>query len=1767
MVSATARNRRVNRPGIAAVLALLTLSACMIGGAGQTFEEEVRFQAVAIEHGWNYGTEWWWVGFDESVGGLLDMCYPLMVSSCGGCPGGGYVDPEISPGDRVEVYGLHKFNAAADPCSSVALSREDYYIIRAGSSENQCPVAAFDATPTAGTAPLTVTLTDRAYDPDGTVIWRMWLLDDVPIATAGGTITHVFSNAGTFSICLWIMDNEGCERTECRQIQVSGGTPTEECDTKARGRVVGSPIIDHAPDSGHFTLQVTEVLRNGSGRVSVGQSIEVRVTERASEILAPLQSGDCVEVCGNWDTQIYCWPPGYVREIQCAAESLGCISGQVVDSESREGIAGAIVAVASGPTAASTTSDAAGYFKLCNLKPGQYSITATKTGYTLVAPGSVSVVEGSACEHCSSVVVSMRRAASSKPDLIITGITCTPAEPSVGSRVAIGAVLKNVGTSPAGAFSTAFSHEGTAIGTVSTSGLAAGATVAISLAGWAGTPAWAWLNECGTDHRISGFVDSGKQVAEADENNNEGALQLRIKCLNGLIRDWLIVGPFSYASSDAQTAFGNDYLQGEATVMPTSGTTSGGKSWREQHDSDDYIDFNSLFSPNDTAVAYANVYVNSPREQTVQLRVGSDDAIKVWLNGQLVHENYADRPAAPDQDIKAITLKSGWNRLLVKVLERYGDWGFYARLTDTAGNEVSGLTYSLTPPADEQPDFVGEEFTFHCIVEAELTGQIECSLRYRNDLGENATVLFLFKKAETGEVVGQAAPIAPPGSGQVGGMFECKEPGQYKISWKAFRTSDTHLENPVAGCKSTEQLAASCPCAGRSGFDSAISDSSGGAILYISGYGLRVAVKDQAGQPVPGLTVEGFDLGSGILVFAGSEGYYPGLTFVRTSGQAAPPTGAAEPPELQSGPKFAWIPVIIVAIAIYSVAERIYHYTSQPEEWPFQSEIEQSGNVGHNCVRLDGGDLLGALSILGAGGVGFGVISIVRGGATVATLGWTAIGLEIAELRFLANTLLKIGGISEVDIFTWCEHWYEFFDPGEKVKIPFALFDVGEVQQKQGSIAGTVRDEGGRAVPGARVEVFGKLGTGSKTTDQKGSYVVPGLQIGTGYTVAVTRAAGYKLPPQVAGVEVRENACTTVDFTLQGAGAPVNKGCISGRVVTAAGKGLGGVIVDISGPIGTQRPTGPDGGFRFDGLTVGTYSVGITDVDGYEHATRTNGVIVKEGDCATASFTLTESVAKLPDLRVLIDRVEPVTVCPGGAATVYYTVTNAGRKQSSQCKLGFYFNATAGDTTTDPIHQPGVEPLQPGAAVTGMTSVPTASTAGLPPKTYHLTAFVDSLGWVDETNDHNNKDSEPVRVTTCPGPKAMVIQGTGQVDLVITDPDGLIICSTGSAVPGSTYERVDIDGDGRLEIEVVVPERKEGAYDVRVVPTPEAERGDMYSVTVTSQGHSTRLVENVQVGEIPDLPYSYNGETHSLSLARGMNMIAMSHAPEDSAPDRVFRDVAGKLNLRHWDSSTRSWASVGNGRLDAVAPMEGYWIWVPDEVTVDIAGTSLVGNQALPLGRRGWQQIGVPYDVAWGEGGGGTIHVEHAGETKSLADAIRLGWISGTAWAWDGAAQEWVTLRGDRGATLMPWIGYWIYTYEDDVVLRFFDSPGGSEPVPAGLQPRGAPPSMAANSAEEETDQPLSALRIVSVPNPTGDVTVFEVRGTCTCRIDGLRIEVYDLSGQQVWAGHSASAELPWDTNDTSGEPLPNGIYLAVALVRVDGRWESAPVWKLAIVR
>jgi CubicO group peptidase (beta-lactamase class C family) len=86
-----------------------------------------------------------------------------------------------------------------------------------------------------------------------------------------------------------------------------------------------------------------------------------------------------------------------------------------------------------------------------------------------------------------------------------------------------------------------------------------------------------------------------------------------------------------------------------------------------------------------TAYAYTEWNVDKPGRALAVF--GSDDGAVVWLNGWSVHRFAADRALDPNADRFELPLVPGTNRILIKVDNGTGGWGFALRVVDDEGRK------------------------------------------------------------------------------------------------------------------------------------------------------------------------------------------------------------------------------------------------------------------------------------------------------------------------------------------------------------------------------------------------------------------------------------------------------------------------------------------------------------------------------------------------------------------------------------------------------------------------------------------------------------------------------------------------------------------------------------------------------------------------------------------------------------------------------------------------------------------------------------------------------------------------------------------------------------------------------------------------------------------------------------------------------------------------------------------------------------------------
>jgi hypothetical protein len=172
----------------------------------------------------------------------------------------------------------------------------------------------------------------------------------------------------------------------------------------------------------------------------------------------------------------------------------------------------------------------------------------------------------------------------------------------------------------------------------------------------------------------------------------------------GFIRDWLVLAPIPLADGQSGAeGLAKEQLKDEAKLQPKDGdkTKAGDKemTWKKHKTPEHLVDFNAILgNTTEDSVAYAVTYVVADKEMKgVKMKTGSDDQLKVWLNGKKVFEYTEARAADKDQDTTEVDLQKGVNVLVCKVVNEKADWSLCVRFVDKDDNAVKNLKVQLTP--------------------------------------------------------------------------------------------------------------------------------------------------------------------------------------------------------------------------------------------------------------------------------------------------------------------------------------------------------------------------------------------------------------------------------------------------------------------------------------------------------------------------------------------------------------------------------------------------------------------------------------------------------------------------------------------------------------------------------------------------------------------------------------------------------------------------------------------------------------------------------------------------------------------------------------------------------------------------------------------------------------------------------------------------------------------------------------------------------------
>jgi len=162
---------------------------------------------------------------------------------------------------------------------------------------------------------------------------------------------------------------------------------------------------------------------------------------------------------------------------------------------------------------------------------------------------------------------------------------------------------------------------------------------------------------------------------------------------------WYSVGPFT--TINGSRAFKRIYPP-ESGVDLAAKYESDQLAWQERPE---FVDGASQALSGENCATYLYRTIRAPEARKLDIVLGSDDGIRVWLNGKSVLSKNVERGLKADDDRLTLDLPAGESQLLIKVVNYSGAYSFaFQSMEGAAGGEALALATIFSKPDSARTD-------------------------------------------------------------------------------------------------------------------------------------------------------------------------------------------------------------------------------------------------------------------------------------------------------------------------------------------------------------------------------------------------------------------------------------------------------------------------------------------------------------------------------------------------------------------------------------------------------------------------------------------------------------------------------------------------------------------------------------------------------------------------------------------------------------------------------------------------------------------------------------------------------------------------------------------------------------------------------------------------------------------------------------------------------------------------------------------------------
>lgn len=214
---------------------------------------------------------------------------------------------------------------------------------------------------------------------------------------------------------------------------------------------------------------------------------------------------------------------------------------------------------------------------------------------------------------------------------------------------------------------------------------------------------------------------------------NEGAIAAQEPLVLG---DWSYLGPFS--NKDGK-GFATAYPPEKGIDLKGKYPGRNGKeiAWKPGNFKDGEINNLALFEAQDNndSVIYLHREITCRDAMELPVSLGSDDSLKVWLNGKEILSEGSQRSCSPDQNRLTLRLNAGKNQLLLKVCQYSGEWAYYFHAEGTVPRAITWKFEDVSDNWGLGPEGISGRRKGDSLVVADVNGDGKLDFLYGSGSG------------------------------------------------------------------------------------------------------------------------------------------------------------------------------------------------------------------------------------------------------------------------------------------------------------------------------------------------------------------------------------------------------------------------------------------------------------------------------------------------------------------------------------------------------------------------------------------------------------------------------------------------------------------------------------------------------------------------------------------------------------------------------------------------------------------------------------------------------------------------------------------------------------------------------------------------------------------------------------------------------------------------------------------------------------------------